>query len=331
MATLSSWAYARLRVRQAKPGQRVRLGAVITAQGGSVFNLTHRLGTYGRTSDRMAAPYFAWANYATPPFEHDTAVAGAAMCSEPRFAFGESPRGVILLCNDDGTLVERVSYDDGYTWAEAETRIGLATHPDILMTRGGTLIEAGYRSGDLPAIRQSPAGATPSSEFFLQDDTATDLAFEDDVFRLVEDARGWIWLHGRPSGEGETRLYFSTDLDTGPSATFAVTSGAVTGLASGENPGLCVAPGGTLYAWARIGTSGWLSRRAPGDADWSAFVEMEDDAGDPLIFEAQPFSIAGAFEGPDRLILAAVMDGEALPSEWWSADAGVSWTRFTEA
>ena len=327
MALLSSFAYARTRVRQGRTGQRVRLSAVVDAASiGGVFNLTTHW-AYGRTSQRAGAPSFAWSDFATPPFSHDVAIP-APTCTEARFCWTPQ-RNLLLVCNNNGVIEERRSDSDGLDWNTPTETFATGSHPDIFASRAGIVVSLAYRSGEIVGTRQVPSGAVPSAEFTLQDDASADIAVEDDVFRLVEDSRGWWWLHARPAGGGGTQLLFSTDIDV-DGASFAETSGSVSGIPSGEAPGLChAATMGTLYAWARIGTSGWITHRHPGSIDWADPLEMLDEAGDPLEFEAQPFSIAAAFEGPSRLVLAAIIAGESLVSEWWSADpAGESWTRF---
>ena len=330
MAVLTSLAYARTRVRRGRTGQRVRLTATITATvNGGPFNLGHIFQPYGRTSQRSGQPYFAWSNFAVPiPFEHDTPISGTNTCSEPRFAW-DSRRAVVAVINDNGTIVERISYDDALTFNSGVSRFSAASHPDVTAGRGGVLIELAYRASTIVGIRQTPAGATPSAEFTLKDSAGADLAVEDSVFRLIEDSRSWWWLHCRPSGAGTTRLLFSTDIDTGPTQTFATTSGAVTGIASGLHPGCCTSPGGTLYAWARVGTAGHITYRHPGSTAWATPVAMVDSTATALSFADQPFSITGVYESANRLVLAAIITGETAVSEWWSADErGISWTRL---
>lgn len=329
MAVLSSFAYARTRVRQGRTGQRVRLGAVITATAGATFNLTRKVpGEYGRTSERAGSPYFAWSSYGTPPLAHDVAIP-APTCTEARFAWQPGGR-IILSCNNSGAIEHRASDDDGLSWNLPETGFASASHPDLFVSRTGILVALAYRAGEIVGTRQTPAGAAASAEFTLKDAASADIAVEDDVFRLVDDGRGWWWIHLRLAGGGETALLFSTDIDTGPTETFALTSGAVTGITSGEHPGMCVAEQtGTLYAWALVGTSGWITHRHPGSVDWADPIEMVDVAGDPLEFADQPFSIASAWEGPDRLILAAVLLGDTFVTELYSSEPeGMSWAPF---
>jgi hypothetical protein len=322
MAVLTSWSYARTRVRQAKTGQRVRLSAVVTAQpASSVFNLTHPFANYGRTSERMANPYFAWGPYATPPLEHDSMVAGAAGCTEPRFCWSPS-RSIILTCNDGGSIVSRRSDDDAYSFnAAGSSLFSSASHPDISSSREGLILYSAYVSGALHVRRQYPGDASPAVAFSAEDDGGSPLVLEDDSFRIVAAANGWHWLHWLPDGETETALWYSTD----DGESWTETSGAVTGIANGEHPGMCALPSGDLYAFAYVAGSGYLTRRFPGDVDWSTPIEMEDDAGDPLEFTDAPFSITGGYEGPNRLVLAANLDGDMLPCELASSDDGTSW------
>lgn len=317
MAVLTSFSYARTRIRQGRTGQRVRLGAVVNAGTGSVFNLADRFGAYGRTSDRNGQPYFAWSNFGVPiPFEHDTAIAAPA-CTEPRFCWDQR-RSLLLTCLDDTSVTVRRSDSDAYDWNTPTEIFTGAAHPDVSADRAGLILYAAYRSGALSIRRQYPGDSEPSLAFDADDDGGSPLVIEDSVFRIVADPRGFWHLHCLLDGETDTTLLTSTDDGASWGA-------AVTGIASGTHPGLCVTPSGDLVAWAYAGGSGFLTRRAPGDTSWSTPVEMEDDTS-PLSFANQPFSITGAFEGAERLVLAAILSGDDLPTEMWSADAGQSWT-----
>lgn len=325
MALLTSFAYARTRVRQGKTGQRVRLSAVITATiSGGPFNLSARWGTYGRTSQRSGAPWYAHSNYATPPFEHDTQVA-AATCSEPRFTF--DPRhAIVLLCNNAGQIEERVSYDDGYSFSAPVNRFTSGvSHPDITSAREGLIVRACYNAGALTLSRQYPGDASPGSPFDAEDAASTPLALTDDSFRLVYDSRGWLLLHARLSAGASTSLLQSYD----DGETFESVSGAVTGISGGSHPGACIGADGTAYAYARLsGGETSLTRRAPGDPDWSTPVVVVDDAAADILIEDFSFSMAEGFESARRLVLVAIFDGESLPGERYSADEGESWTEF---
>jgi len=104
----------------------------------------------------------------------------------------------------------------------------------------------------------------------------------------------------------------------------------VTGVSSGSHPGLAVAPGGDLFAFARVGTSVSVTRRHPGSVDWTAPTAMEDDAAVDLSVTDNAFSFAGAYEGPGRLVWAGIVTGESMASDRWSADVGASTGGFTD-
>lgn len=324
MAALTSWQYARLRVRQAKTGQRVRLAAVITASVGGSFNDVFPWGLYGRTSERLAYPYFAYSNYPTPPFEHDTAIAGAAGCTQPRFCWDHARRSLILTCLDGTDVVSRRSDDDAYSWFLPGTALFTsAGFPDVSSSREGLILYSANVAGALRVRRQHAGDSTPAVAFSAEDDGGAPLILASDSHRIVAGHNGFWYLHALLDGETDTTLLQSYD----DGESFAQCPGAVTGVANGEHPGIAVTPTGELVAWAYVAGSGFLTRRAPGDTAWSTPVEMEDESG-PLAFTDADFSIAGAYEGSSRLVLAAVLDGESLPAELWSADGGATWTRF---
>lgn len=328
MATLTSIAYARTRVRRGRTGQRVRLSATVTAViGGGPFNLTARqLGHFSRVSHRLGGPYYAHANYPTPPFEHDTLIAGAAMCTETRFAF-DSKRRILLICNDNGVITERASDDDGYSFNLSDVRFASGSHPDISVDRQGMILRACYLAGALKITRQAPGDTSPSAAFNAKDTAGVDLSLTDSVFRLVYAPSNWLHLHCRLGAGAATTLMHSHD----DAASFAISSGAVTGITSGTHPGMTAGDDGALWAYARLADgTGRITVRHSGDTSWATPVAMVDSASASLLFADQPFSIAAAHEGPARLVLSAIIAGESLVSEHWSADpSGVSWTRFS--
>lgn len=312
-------------MRQAKTGQRVRLGAVLQAQAGGVFNLTHPFSHYGRTSERLASPYFAWSNFAAPAvFEHETAVSGAAGCLSPRFCW-DPRRSLVLTCLDGTDVVSRRSDDDAYSWVEPGTALFTgAGSPDICCSREGLILYAANVAGALSIRRQFPGDASPAVAFSAEDDSASPLVLETDSFRIVAGLDGRHWLHYLPDGTTTTQFAYSTD----DGESWAPTFGAVQGVANGEHPGIAALPSGDLVAWAYVAGSGYVTTKAPGDTAWSTPVEMEDDSSSPLAFSDADFSITGGYENADRLVLAAVLSGESIPSEHWSADGGATWARF---
>jgi hypothetical protein len=325
VALLSSFAYTRTRVRQGKTGQRVRLAAVVDAASvGAVFNLTHRVGNYGRTSQRAGTPYFAWSNYPNgPPFEHDTAVSSPA-CTDARFAW-DSRRSILLTCLDDTTVLVRRSDDDALSFNTETSLFTGASWPDITASREGLILYAARVSGALSIRRQYPGDAAPAAAFDAEDDTATPLALTDDSFRLVYDSRGWLLLHARLGAGASTSLLQSYD----DGETFESVSGAVTGISGGSHPGACVGADGTAYAYARLsGGEISLTRRAPGDTAWTTPAVVVDEASADLLIEDFSFSMAEGFEGSRRLVLVAIFDGESLPQERYSADDGESFAAF---
>jgi len=323
VAVLSSFRYIRTRIRRGRTGQRVRLSAVITANLGGVFNLTRPgVGSYARASERLGSPYFAWSPYGTPPFEHDTSV--AAGCSEPRFCWDETTSRILLVCNNDGTIEERASDDDGYTWNAAEDRFTGAAHPDIAAAPSGLILRACYAAGALKLTRRNPGDTAPGAAFPAKNALGVDLSIRDDSFRIVAAPNGLWWLHVRLAGDPATVLLYSGD----DGATWSTTSGSVTGISGGTHPGICVDTAGGLVAWACVAGKGHLTRRHPGDENWSTPLVMRNDAAADLAFVDQPFSITPGVEGAARLILAAVLSGETLPSEHGSADFGATWQRL---
>jgi hypothetical protein len=322
VAVLTSIAYARTRVRRGRTGQRVRLAATITAQTGGVFNLGHGWSNYGRTSERLGGPYFAWGPYATPPLEHDSLIAGTHVCTEPRFAW-DVHRLIRLVLNDSGVILERFSADDALSFSAPSTLFATGSHPDISLGADGTLLRSAYVAGAISIRRQASGDTAIGAAFAAEDDAGSPLASANSVFRIVGAPNGWWYLHYLPDGATDTAILQSYD----DAESWADAGG---GIEDGTHPGMAVFPDATLAAWARLadGTARIIVRHA-GDTAWSDPVTLEDDGSTPLEFADQPFSIAAGWEGPARWILAAVLDGESLPSEHFSSDFGESWTRFT--
>ncbi len=321
MAVLTGLRYARTRVRIGKTGQRVRLTGTITTIAGECFNLAHPFGEYARVHRGFGAPQFAWSSYGTPPFEHSTQVSGCETCTEPRFCW-DPLGGIRLILNDSGVIRERISNDHGYTWEASVVRFASGSHPDI--SAGGDLIlRAAYVAGKVSVTRQDPGDASPGTAFNAKDDAAADLAVQDDSFRIVRALDGLWWLHIRLAA-GTTTLLYSSDAG----ATWTVTDGAVTGIASGLHPGLAVGHDGTLYAWAIVGTALAITRRGPGETAWGTPANAKDDAATDLSVTDDPHSIAHGHEGPDRLLLTVMLTGATTPSERYSSDAGATWKAF---
>lgn len=76
------------------------------------------------------------------------------------------------------------------------------------------------------------------------------------------------------------------------------------------------------------GTFSMRVRRA-GDSAWSSPFVPLDDTGANLASDGSGFAVEHALEGPDRWILTMVKAGETTASDWWSADDGATWKRFS--
>ena len=316
--------YARAQQRLPKTLQRVRLeGVTVPTATSEVFNLTSVFGNYARASQRGGLVRFAYSHLPTPDFEFERSVSTSGGCSEPRFCF--TPRQtIVMLYACAGNLYERQSTDDGKTWTGEALLVAAAKHPDIAADSSGLILRAWYAGGLLTATRQYPGEAAAGASFTLKDGGAVNLAVQDDSFRLAPDVRGWWWLHVRIAAAGATSLWFSTD----DGATFAPTSGAVSGITGGSHPGLAAGHDGTLWAWATVGGVLRLTRRTSGEADWSSPATVLDQAAANLTVKDIPSSMALAWERPQRLILATIYSTHVGPSDWWSADCGGSFKRF---
>jgi hypothetical protein len=320
-------------VRVARTGQRVRLGPVtvtpVAATASDVFNLTSRFGEYGRLTPVNNDLFFAYSHYPTPPFEFETQVTTSGQASAGRFAW-DSRRRIWLLYQDGTSVLEFVSDDDGLTWSNLGTPtslLGAATTPDISLGWDGTLLRAWqkFSNSRIQFTLQAPGDATPGAATDVSLPGSGPVTFAGDSFRFVCDQRGWWHLHARPSGAGTTRIYTSQD----DGASWATTSGAVTGLASGTHPGMCVGHDGTLWAFCYLGGNLKLSRRGPGDSAWSAFSTVQNDAAAALGVADAAASFAHAYEGLSRLLLACTRTGENQVSDSWTGDSGATVKRFT--
>lgn len=315
--------YVRTRQRQVKTGQRVRLNVTVNPVAVSVFNRTSRFGNYARTTHSGGNLCIAYSPRPTPPFDGEFDVTNTADTSEGRFIITERQH-LIAVYSRSGSVYERVSYDDGTTWT-GETLIAASRkHPDIASSPDGLVMRGWWQSAAVPALRltrQYPGDASPSSPLDAFDaDASANLDLSDNVFHLAGGVDGRWWLHCIKLGAANTTLHYSTD----DGATWKATDGAVTGFTSGAHPGIVAGYDGTLYAWAVVSGKLHLSRRFPGDTSWSAPAAVKDDAGADLLVESVPMSLALAWEGPRRLVLATFIDGQTLPSDWWSADDGAT-------
>lgn len=318
--------YARTFVRVPKTMQRVRLPATAAPDVRAVFNLTSAFGNYARASARNGGIYWAYTHDPVPfLYEFEGLLSNTSDATEPRFCF-TSQQHIRLVYTRGGAVQERLSTDDGKTWTGEALVFAASRHPDIAADGLGTLLRAAYQpaSGKITATRQDAGEATAGSPFFLKNTAATDLTIEDDTFRLVADLKGWWWLHLRLLGGATSSLLFSTD----DGETFAVTSGAVTGITGGTHPGMLAGHDGTLWAWAYLGGEIAFTRRGSGEVDWSTPVSIQDHLGVDLAVRDIPSSLALAWERPQRLVLATILTAHVGPTDHWSADDGSSFRRF---
>ena len=318
--------YARDRVRLPKTGQRVRLQATVTPATAEIFNLTSSFGNYARASHRDGTIQFAYTPLPVPvSYEFEAPVTTTGDCTRPRFCWTPRQRLHLVYHCAVGTA-ERTSDDDGLTWSGETIIFSACDHPDITCDQNGTILRAAYEpaTGKITATRQNAGDVAASAAFYLKNASAVDITIEDDCFRLVADPRGLWWLHCRLLGGGATTLLYSSD----DCASFSVTSGAVPGITSGTHPGMLAGHEGTLWAWAYLGGELTMTRRAAGEVNWSAPASVQDDAAADLGVADIPPSMALAWEGPERVVLATILTGESLPSDHGSADAATSFERF---
>ncbi len=325
--------YTRSFVRSLRKNQRVRLTATVTPAASGVFNATSRFGEYGRLRVAGGDLFFAYSHYPTPPFEHETQATFTGTVTEGQFAWAPGgPRHCVIVFVTPEGIFSEFSTDDQKSWAAGGFTPG--SHAAIACSREGMMAFGFYDAGGI-GIGLQPPGDVDFPLFLPVANTVADASllpysFEDDSFRLAFDPRGWLWMHARIAGSGQTDLLFSNDDGTtNPGVfTFEPTSGAVTGITGGTHPGICSDDAGTLYAWARVAGKIQMSRREAGAVDWSAPAVVKDDMASDLAVGDAMFSIAPAREGTDRLVLAANLSGETLVSDHHSADAGGSFKRF---
>lgn len=318
--------YARERTRQYKTGQRIRLTAVVAPAADGVFNLTSSFGNYARASQAAGVVRFAYSHFPVPAeYEHERTLSFAGTSHTPRFCWTPRQR-LHLVYGVAAGIVERASDDDGLTWTDETAMFSGCAQPDITCDSAGTILRAAYEpaTGKITATRQNQGDTAMSAPFYLKDAAAADITVEPMCFRIVADPRGWWWLHCRPLGGGATSLLMSQD----DGETFAVTSGGVTGITGGTHPGMLAGHEGTLWAWAYLGGEVAMTRRAAGDTAWSTPVSVQDDAATDLAVRDIPSSMAFAWEGPERVVLATILTGESLPTDHGSADAATSFLRF---
>jgi hypothetical protein len=316
--------YVRSTLRKPRTNQRVRLSATVAPAPSSVFNLTSNFGNYARVSARDGILRFAYSHLPTPPFEFEGELTGIQQASEPRFCFTPQ-QTIILLYVRSGSVYDRVSTDDGKSWTAETLYVLGGTHPDISANAEGTILRTWYFGGAIGAARLYAGEAVPSDTFNLKDSSLVDLIVADDSHRIVCDLRGVWWLHVRISAAAATSLWYSTD----DGETWSPTSGAVTGITSGTHPGLTIGHDGTLWAWARVGTGIQFSRRYPGDTAWSSPATVLDQAAATLTTKDIPSSMALAWEGPQRLLLATIYSTHVGPSDWFGASDGANFQQFT--
>jgi hypothetical protein len=318
--------YARATIRKPRTGQRVRLQATVPADTPEVFNLTSDFGNYARATQTDGNILFAYTHYPVPAsYEHNITASATGDCDSPRFAFTPRQR-IHLVYHCPGEIHEQTSDDDGLTWSGVSLTFLNVTHPDILCTADGTILRSAYDpvGGKLVATRQYAGETAASSPFFLKDDVGADLLVEDDCFRIVAAPSGVWWLHVRLDASAATSIHFSTD----DGETWDLVSGSVTGITGGTHPGMTCGHDGTLWAYAYLGGELAFTRRYPGEVDFSAPVSVQDDLGADLAVKDMPSSMAPAWEGPDRLVLATILTTHIGPSDHWSADSASTWKRF---
>jgi hypothetical protein len=318
--------YVRSTIRKPRTGQRVRLQATVPAVSDEVFNLTSSFGNYARVSTINGNIRFAYSHDPVPfSYEFEVTATNTGDCATGRFCWTPRQRLHLTYYCPTETL-ERTSDDDGRTWSGETTIFANARHPDIACSTEGTILRAAHETATnkITCTRQYTGEAAAGSPFYLKNAAGADITIEDDSFRLCPDLRGWWWLHVRLAGGSATSLLFSTD----DGETFAATAGAVTGISSGTHPGFAAGHDGTLWAWAYLGGEVAMTRRYPGEVDWSSPVSVQDNLGADLAVKDIPSSMALAWEGPKRLILATIYSTHVGPSDWWSSDDATSFKRF---
>ncbi len=239
------------------------------------------------------------------------------------------PLGGALLCRSD---------DDGDTWNAPTMAIPGGTHPNIVSADGRTLAAAVVNVGtaSAPSFRLRGAfqgsGDAALGALFTLTDGASPLAPADDSFALAFSSEGpaRVALHVRLSADTGTSLWRSSD----EGAAGASWKRVATGLAGGTHPGMAQADGRLiLAACVNVGTSTapvfHIQARAqgPGDPALSSLFTFSDLSGTALQVADDSFGLAFAAEGPNRLALHVLLAGDTRTSDWWSADAGHSWTR----
>lgn len=320
--------YLRQAVYRPKTLQRVRLQAQIESPPPvhGIFNrVDPHQGYYGRLAIRAGNLHYAHATYGIPPYlyEHPATLTGDV--TEGRFCWGPFAEQILVYTRASLGVYRKIGNADGVSFGGESQLRATATHPDVVREeRTGTVIYAYYLGGVLTIRRQNPGDLTPEAEVSAVDDAAAAFTLADDVFRIASLPDGYWVLHCRRGGSGDTSLWYSTD-DCG---SFSPYPGAVTGLASATYPGIVADEEGRLFAWAVTGGDTLkLSVRDEG-GDFGAFQTVVDDTGADLLVREISSSFVRAREVSDRLVLATIVDGESLPSDWWSGDRTVSFTRL---
>jgi hypothetical protein len=322
--------YTRTFVRSPRKNQRIRLTATASPTAGAVFNLTSRLGEYGRLRVSGKDLFFAYSTVGTPPFEFEAQITARGDVTEGQFLWASDGKIVLLYAASDG-ISSGYSTDAGKTFAGGGFTPG--SHCALAAAADGTMAFAYYNLGGMIVALQPPGD--PDFPLLLPigntvvDSGLLPLSFENDSFRICADARGWWWAHWRILGAGATSIWYSTDIQATPGVmTWAPTSGAVSGIASGTHPGICPTADGGLLAWAYVAGKLKVMHRGPGDVDWSTPAVLKDDAAADLAVGDAASSFAHAAEGPSRLLLTTNAAGEALVSDWWSSSVGETVKRF---
>lgn len=286
----------------------------------SPSNLETTTVRYFRVDTTGSQVWFHRAGYWKKPFYLQTAVA-----IPPTGSTDGEPR--VQVIPDDNTIhvlftrttggsgaVYEVQSVDGQNWSTPVSVFASGKHPVIARGVTGAILRGAYVGGNIQITVKLPWQSGTQGPY-------TALAAADDTFQIVQ--APWApyrWYLHVNTGSGTAR-YTSTDYGQH----WTLLAGG--GFAGGTHPWVAVGPGGSILWSAVVSNTLQGQVQLPGqDGVQSAFTFKS--GGVNMSVSNDSFALEQAPWASDAWILAVVLNGATMTTDWQSNDSGQTWVQL---